>query len=109
MARHCFNMSKHKIGEKINLLRLIEVLVQDYCDMPDAKVYMPMTEKWDGVIEIPDLTLDQIAQRIVLYYDITEEQLAKARQKLGLPDRAPFDEVPIASSSKTDYAIRPWE
>ena len=98
-VRHYYNLSKHKIKEKKNLLKLTEYLIKTYCGLPQAKVELPLTQPWDGVIVIPNASLAQVAAAVEAYYEITQEELLKALEALGLPNEPPYNEVPIASSS----------
>jgi len=106
MARHYFNLSKHKIKDKMNLLKLIELLINEHCDLPvNVKVELPVTIPWDGVIDIPNASLAQVAQAVHAYYDITQKEFENIRDEYGLGSDPPYDKLPVASLSYTEVTI----
>lgn len=106
MARHYCNMSKHKIKDKMKMLKFMEYLINTYTSLEGVTVELPVTLPWDGVFNIPNASLREIAMAVEEYYDITDDELEKARTKLGLPDKWPYNELHIASSSFTEVTAR---
>jgi len=99
-------MSKHKIKDKMKMLKFMEYLINEYTRLEGVTVELPVTLPWDGVFNIPNASLGDIADAVIEYYDITDEKLNEARAKLGLPDKWPYNVVHIASSSFTEVTAR---
>ena len=104
MPGHYFNLSKHPLEEHVNLLTVIEKLIKDVLGIKDVKVFIPMTEDWDGFVYIPDMKPSDFMIAITKYGLIPDSVAAGVAEGLGFSGPA-FEKVPIASRWKNDYMV----